>query len=346
MNSSALIAPPVHTRRFRSSGAISTLRELALVPVIVVVGVVGVVFVPSFASPFNIVSNILSVSAVLGIAVMAQSIVLIGGQFDLSAQSTIGLAPMFGIWLFSSQGAGLVRDPWLALLIILALGALVGLVNGFLVGVLEINAFIVTLAMLILLQGFTLGISGGKTFTELPSTISVFGTLRFGIVTLDVVVLVVVVAIAAIFMRFHPVGRRIYALGGSKEAARAAGVNVRRLTVSLFVLSGTLAAFAGVMLSARLASVNANQGDNIIFTVFAAAVIGGVSLDGGRGTIIGAATGVLLLGMIQNILVLSDVPSFWIDATYGAIILGALIIGSSKVRSLLVACFSRLRNRN
>ncbi|GAA2042771.1 ABC transporter permease [Agromyces tropicus] len=315
------------------------LRDLALIPVIVIVFIVGAVFVPNFATPNNIVSNILSVSAVLGVAVVAQSIVLIGGYFDLSAQSVIGLAPMLMVWLYTTDGGvGVVSNPWLAILSALVLGAIVGLVNGLLVGRLGMNAFIVTLAMLILLQGFTLGISGGQTFTDLPPAVAALGFANVLGIPVDVLILVLVVAIAAVFMRFAPTGRRIYAMGGNKEAARAAGINTLRMTIGLFIFSGVVAAFAGLMLSARIAAVTSSQGNNIIFTVFAAAVIGGISLDGGKGTIIGAATGVLLLGMIQNILVLSAVPSFWIDATYGAIILGALLIGSPQVRGM----FSKL----
>nr|WP_300146682.1 ABC transporter permease [Propionicimonas sp.] len=314
----------------------SFFRDLALIPVIVLVFVFGILFVPNFATANNIISNIFSVSAVLGVAVVAQSIVLIGGYFDLSAQSVIGLAPMLMVWLYTTDGGiGAVPHPLLAIFLALLLGALVGFVNGILVGRLGMNAFIVTLAMLILLQGFTLGISGGQTFTDLPGPVAALGFANMGGVPVDVLILIAVIAIAAIFMRSAPTGRRIYAMGGNKEAARAAGINTLRLTVGLFVFSGVMASFAGLMLSARIAAVTASQGNNIIFTVFAAAVIGGISLDGGRGTIVGAATGVLLLGMIQNILVLSAVPSFWIDATYGAIILGALLIGSDQVRSVL-----------
>jgi simple sugar transport system permease protein len=335
---------PAKLKPTTSAGrARNILRDLALTPVIVIVAIYGAIFVPNFATTNNIVSNIISVSAVLGVAVVAQSIVLIGGYFDLSAQSTIGLAPMFGVWLFTADGGlGLVPNPWVAVVVILLLGAVIGAVNGLLVGMLGMNAFIVTLAMLILLQGFTLGISGGQTFTDLPATIAVFGYAKVLGIPLDVIVLILVVALAAVFMRYHPTGRRIYAMGGNNEAARAAGVNTLRLTIGLFIFSGTMAAFAGMMLSSRIAAVTASQGNNIIFTVFAAAVIGGISLDGGRGTIIGAATGVLLLGMIQNILVLSNVPSFWIDATYGAIILGALLIGSTKLRSAAAGLVGRL----
>jgi len=130
----------------------------------------------------------------------------------------------------------------------------------------------------------------------------------------------------ALFMRHHPTGRRMYAMGGNNAAAAAAGIRTRRLTVGVFIAAAVIAAFAGLMLTGRIASVASNQGDGMIFTVFAAAVIGGISLDGGKGSIFGALSGVVLLGLIQNLLVLSQVKSYWIDAVYGAIILGALII--------------------
>lgn len=329
-------------RRWLAFGG--SLRELALIPVIIVVAIAGTVFVPYFATPENIVNNVLSTSAVLGVMVIAQSVILISGYFDLSMQSVVGLAPMLAVWLIAPAvdgGSGANLPSWAAPLIVVSLGATVGLVNGFLVGKLRLNAFIVTLAMLILLQGFTLGISRGQTFSNLPESMAFIGSTAPLGIPLDVWILVVVVAAAAVFMRYVPTGRRIYAMGGNEKAAKAAGVRTLRMTVCLFVFGGVMAGFAGVLLSTRIASVTANQGENLIFTVFAAAVIGGISLDGGKGSIIGAATGVLLLGMINNILVLSNVPSFWIDATYGAIILGALLIGSSEVRETVLSPFRR-----
>jgi simple sugar transport system permease protein len=314
------------------------IRELALLPVIVVVFAFATLFVPYFGNADNIVNNILASAAVLGLLVIAQSVILIGGYFDLSMQSVVGLAPMVAAWLSArveDGGLGTQIGPAGAIVVIFAIGGAVGLVNGFLVGGLRLNAFIVTLAMLILLQGFTLGISSGQTFSHLPATMTFLSDIKLFGVTLDVWLLVIAFALAAFFMRYHPTGRRIYAMGGSPNAARAAGVRTLRLTIGLFVFGGLMASLAGLALSARIASVTANQGENIIFTVFASAVIGGISLEGGRGSILGAASGVLLLGMIQNILVLSNIPSFWIDATYGAIILGALLIGSEELRRSL-----------
>jgi simple sugar transport system permease protein len=124
-------------------------------------------------------------------------------------------------------------------------------------------------------------------------------------------------------------------MGGNAEAAKAAGIRTTRLTIGIILFGSIMAAVAGLMLTGRIASVTANQGENLIFTVFAAAVIGGINLNGGRGNLIGAGLGVLLLGIIQNILTLSNVPSFWINAAYGAIILSALLIGwaSSNIGS-------------
>ena len=121
-------------------------------------------------------------------------------------------------------------------------------------------------------------------------------------------------------------GRSLYAIGGNPDAARAAGIRIDRVLWATLIVGSMLAALGGLLLTGRLASVAASQGNGAIFTVFAAAVIGGVCLNGGRGTVFGAFTGILLLYMIQNVLTLAGVPAQWIDALNGAIILIALII--------------------
>jgi simple sugar transport system permease protein len=111
------------------------------------------------------------------------------------------------------------------------------------------------------------------------------------------------------------------------QAARAAGIRTRRITIGLFVIGSVMAMFAGWLLLGQTAAATSSLGNNIIFTVFAAAVLGGIDLNGGRGNLVGAALDVFLLGLIQDILTLSRVPSFWINAAYGGIILGALLVG-------------------
>ncbi len=133
-------------------------------------------------------------------------------------------------------------------------------------------------------------------------------------------------AVAGIVLRYHRLGRALYAIGGNAEAARAAGIRVERITWGVYVLAGVLASIGGLVTTGYVGAISANQGNGMIFTVFAAAVIGGISLDGGKGTMFGALTGVLLLGVVQNVLTLAQVPSFWIQAIYGAIILGSLMV--------------------
>jgi simple sugar transport system permease protein len=132
--------------------------------------------------------------------------------------------------------------------------------------------------------------------------------------------------VGTLLLNYNRFGRALYAIGGNSEAARAAGIQVDRYVWSVFAIGGGLAALSGLMLTGRMASVLSGQRQNMIFTVFAAAVIGRISLNGGKGSILGALCGVVLLGITSNILTLSNVETFWISATYGGIILLSLIV--------------------
>lgn len=306
----------------------SRLRELALLPVLVALVILGALLNDAFLKAPNIV-NILQQSSVLAVLVLAEALILIVGKFDLSLESIVGLAPMVAVWLVvpaAVGGVGVEIGPYLGIVVLLSIGAAVGLINGFLAVRLGLNAFIVTLSMLILLRGTTLGIGRGETLYALPEAFIFLGSGSLLRIPVAVWLAGLLYLVFGFFLRYHRIGRAIYAIGGNAEAARTAGIRVERLTWAVFVVGGLLAAVAGLMLTGRLASVTASQGQNLIFTVFAAAVIGGISLNGGRGRIIGALTGVLLLGVIQNILTLSQVASFWIDASFGAIILFALML--------------------
>jgi simple sugar transport system permease protein len=317
---------------------IGTMRQLALLPVIGVMLVVGSQLNSSFLTQANIFYNVLSASAVLAVVTVAESVLIIAGQFDLSLQSIVGFAPMVSAYLVvpkAANGLGTQLHPAFGLLVLFGVGALAGAINGFLVAKLRLNAFVVTLAMLVLMQGLTLGISSGQTMSSLPGAYSYVGNTTYLGVPADACIAIAVFVLAGLFMRYHVVGREIYAIGGNPEAARAAGVRVERVTFGLFVVAGLLAALAGLLLTTRISSVTANQGDGLIFTVFAAAVIGGIDLRGGRGRVVGAATGVVLIGLIQNILVVAQVSSYWVNAIYGLIILLSLMLGSATGSPLL-----------
>ena len=301
--------------------------SVALLPALAVLIAIGAWTNPAFLLPANALT-ILQQSAILALLVLAESLVLLCGHFDLSLESTVGLAPMIGAWLVTAVsvgGSGFVMNPYLGLLVTLLVGVLVGLLNALLIVRLRLNAFIVTLAMLILLRGMTLGMTSGQTLYDLPTPFTYGGSAVWLGIPSSVWICVALYAIAFVLLRYHRFGRAIYAIGGNAEAARAAGIRVERVTAAVFVIASLLAALAGLLLSGRLGSVTAQQGSNLIFTTFAAAVIGGISLNGGKGSIVGALTGVLLLGIVTNILTLSQIASFWIDATFGAIILIAQV---------------------
>src|SRR5579863_496092 len=304
------------------------IRELALLPVIVVLLIVGSFVNSSFLTEANFI-NVAQQSAALGAVVVAETLILLTGKFDLSLQSTYGLAPMVGAWLIvgtDGQGLGTNLNPFLGIAIVLLVGLIVGVINGFLVIKLGFNAFIFTLAMLILLAGIQVGIVSGRTIYRLPDTFTYLGSQYLLGVPVSVWVTGVIFLLAALFLRYHMVGRAIYAIGGNTDAARAAGIHVDRIRIGVFIVAGFLAALAGLMTAGQDVAVTSNQGNNLIFSVFAAAVIGGISLDGGRGRMVGALTGVILLALVQNILILSQIQTFWIDAASGLIILIALAL--------------------
>ncbi len=315
------------------------LKDYVLVPIIIIAVVIGSFVSPAFLTADNII-NILQQSSELSILVLAESLILIGGKFDLSLESIVGFAPMVGAWLISDDtlmgGSGFGLNGFAGVLAVLAVGGIIGAINGYLVVKLYLNAFISTLAMLILLRGTTVGITNGKTLFDQPPVFTYLGSAQWFGVPASIWVAGLLYLIAIVILRYHRLGRAVYAVGGNPEAARIAGIPVERLTIGLFIVGGLLAALAGLMLSGRIASVVTSQGQNMIFYVFAAAVIGGINLNGGEGRLFGALTGVILLGLLQNLLTLSQIAAFWVDAAYGAIILLSLIIArlsGQKARS-------------
>jgi simple sugar transport system permease protein len=324
-------APRAVARRDVRNVVLNWFRELTLVPVIVVLMIAGALVNPVFFTPSNLI-NVAEGGAALGMVVVAESLILLTGKFDISLQGTFGLAPLLGAWLIApkaSEGLGTQWSPWLGLLVVVFVGIAVGTFNGFLVIKANFNAFIFTLAMSILLAGLQLGWLGGQTIYNLPEAFIYVGAESWFGIPVSVWLTVAMFAIAALFLRYHRLGRAMYAIGGNLEAARAAGIPVDRIRIGVFIVASVLAAVAGLMQAGRVTAVTAGQGSNLIFGVFAAAVIGGISLEGGRGRMIGALTGVILLSLVTNILTLSNISSTWINAVDGAIILIAL--GLAKV---------------
>jgi simple sugar transport system permease protein len=307
---------------------VASLRDLALVPAIAAIMIVGYLVNPVFLHWENLV-NVLQQQSEISLLVLAEALVLICGRMDLSLESTFGLAPGVAALLVLApgltNGLGWFPGGW-SIPLTLAVGVLIGALNGLLIVKFRLNGFIVTLGMLIVLRGLLTGITGGKTFFNLPSSFLYLGNALWLGLPASIWICLALYAVAILVTGHTRFGRSLYAIGGNADAARAAGIRVDRVLWITLIVAGLLAALGGLLLTGRLASVAAAQGSGAIFTVFAAAVIGGVSLNGGRGTIFGAFTGILLLYLIQNVLTLAGVPAQWIGALNGAIILVALML--------------------
>jgi simple sugar transport system permease protein/ribose transport system permease protein len=303
---------------------LARVRDFALVPVIVVLLVIGSFADPSFLTVENLL-NVVQQQTELGLLVLAEVLILIAGRFDLSLESTVGLAPALAILAVPT----LVRlhlPVVLAVVVCLLVGALVGAFNGALVVWFRLSAFVLTLGMLITLRGLQIGLTGGASLFDIPPSFSYLGSNTVLGVPISVLIMVVAFVGGIATLGYLRHGRALYAIGGNVDAAKAAGIRTDRVIFWVFVIAGLLAAIAGLLMVGRLGSVAANQGDRMIFKVFAAAVIGGVSLDGGKGTLFGALCGVAVLGLIQNVLLQYGVSAQWEQAIYGVIIILALVL--------------------
>ena len=274
--------------------------------------------------------NVLEHSSILGILVIGMIFCLLAGRFDLSSESTLGFTALVGAWMVSTNaffGSGWQLPPALVIVLMLAMGAGVGCLNSFFIIKLRVNAFIVTLAMLLALRGFTYVFTNANTMYDLPPSFTALGGYSIGgLVPVSVILFLSLFVASQFVLSYTAFGRDLYAIGGNREAAFAAGIRVDRRTLAAFILSGMLGALAAWVLAGRLQAVTINLGQGMVFEVFAAAVIGGVSLAGGKGTMMGPLGGVLLLGVITTGLSVMPISSFWVDAVRGVLILAAVVL--------------------
>jgi ribose/xylose/arabinose/galactoside ABC-type transport system permease subunit len=292
--------------------------------------VVNAAFTPSFLKWENLV-NIFYHSTVLSMLVLGQGIILITGNIDLSIESTLAFAPAIAMLLSMKWIPGGL-DPYLAIAVTLGVGALIGLMNGFFVSRVGINSFIHTLSMLIILRGLTLFLVPFALF-KLGPVYTYLGSARIGgEIPVAVPLMLAVFAVMSVVLRSTPFGRYLLATGGNPTAAYVAGVPTKRMVLFAFLLSGVLAALAGLLAAGRQDAVNNSMGkDQVLFT-FAGAILGGCSLSGGKGSALGMLGGALLLGMINNALTLIGINVFILYAVYGLLIFVAVLLDRVRVK--------------
>ena len=320
--------------RMSAFGNAFVANGFTMYPVLLLLIIVGALVAPRFLTFVNVV-NILEQVSVLGLTTTGLTFVLMIGRLDLSLEGIVGFAPMLAAVMLvpvATGGFGIELPGWMGLIVALGAAGLVGAFNGFLVVKVGLNPFISTLGLLVLLRGCILIISNGRSIYSPGDALTWLGFAQFFGIPVSVFVFLAIAILVGLVFQYHRYGRALYAIGGNEEAARATGINVDRMIWSAFFFAGLLAGLAGILLTGRLDSAVTTQGQGIIFSAFAAAVIGGVSLGGGKGTIVGVVSGVLLIGVINNLLTLAQVSSFYVQASTGAVIIIAAVLTTMASR--------------
>ncbi|MFN0193095.1 MAG: ABC transporter permease [Aestuariivirga sp.] len=292
--------------------------------------------VPNFFQP-GIFVNIIESSTMVAVMAIGLAIVIIASNMDLSIESIAALSAMIVGILFCTSGIGInlqLTPSWLilpvSLLIAMGVGALIGILNGYLVVRLKMEAFIVTLASFIWVRGLVVAISGGRSAQGLAPEIRFIGTeTLLGIPLIAWIAILCFVAFSFL-MRMTPFGLHVTMVGGNKTAAFRAGIKVDRLILVSFIVCGAIAGLAGWLLVIRTSGASANLGVGMLFQAFAAVVIGGVSLKGGVGKLPGVYAGVLLLHSIQTAINLMGLPAHYTQIVLGGLVLAAVLLDTLK----------------
>lgn len=281
-----------------------------------------------FLTIFNM-QNITVQATVLGMLGLAVALPLLVAEIDLSIPANAGFSAAIGALAYSDLGL-----PWLvAMLLGLAVATAIGFFNGLCITKLKMVSLIETLSMMIILQGALLALTQGKTLTNLADGYIWIGQATFagGWPVMPLVFVLALVAMS-VLLRFTTLGRSIYAVGGNPVASKSAGIRVDRIKVLTYTISGFLAGLAGFLLASWQMAITSNQGSSYLLYAIAAPIIGGVSVFGGRGNVLGVLGGVLLLTVIQVGLAIISVPSFYVGMIGGLMIFIAVAIDAIRVR--------------
>lgn len=297
-------------------------RETGIAVVVILIMIILASATPNFftASNLAIVARQVSLSSIIAIGMTM--VILLGG-IDLSVGSVVAFASVvIGYVMVTLQ-----MPIWVAILAGLVIGVLVGSINGLLIIRTGVPSFIVTLGMMGLARGAALVITKGSTISGLPPAYLQIGQGYVGdLVPIPVIIMIVIAVAAHIMLSRTTFGRRIYFIGSNEEAARLSGINVNRIKVIIFALAATLAATEAVIETARMSTAQPASGVGYELTAIGAVIIGGASMLGGEGTILGTILGATLLGLITNGLILLGVSAYWQQVFSGAIIILAVAL--------------------
>ncbi|KJQ52883.1 ABC transporter permease [Microbacterium sp. SA39] len=289
---------------------------------LIVLFTIFAVTTPRFFSANNLI-NVVDQVTVIGVLAIGATAVIITGGIDLSVGSVLALSTMVLGWLSDEGGVPM----GVAMVAAVAVGALAGLLNGLGVTVAGLPPFIATLAMMSICRGLANLVTDGQQIVGYPEWFYSLASNRYlGFFSVTAIVFILLAIAATVILRYRPAGRKIYAIGGSAEVARLAGIKVRSVTTWVYVTAGALAGVGAIILASRLDSSQPSAGTGYELDVIAAVVIGGASLSGGTGRISGTVIGVLIIGVLRNGLNLLGVSPFLQQIVIGLVIAGAVIV--------------------
>ena len=290
---------------------------------LVVLMIVGAIVAPVFLKPMNLL-NILSHSVPMAMLVFGLAFLLMLGRIDLSVESTFAFAPIVANLLVLKWFPGM--PGWFSIIFCLALGAGVGLFNGYLSVYLKVSDFLVGLAMLLFLRGIVKFLISEGLY-GLPTSFTYLGSERVfnNKFSLSIILLLIVFYILFFITRHRPFGRKILAIGSNREAAFISGIETKKIELAAFAISGFLASLGGVITAGRQLSCTNGMGEGNSMIALAACVLGGIVMTGGKGSMLGALGGAILLQTLDNILTIAGVNPFMQDAIFGGVLLLAIV---------------------
>ena len=289
---------------------------LALVAIVVLI----TIFTPTFATQKNLylVSRQIAYTAIIALGVF---FVILTSGIDLSVGSVVGLS---GVMCGLALATGM--HPLLAVAVGLLTGAAAGAVNGAIVSYIGVTPFIVTLGMLGMARGMVYALTKGDSIRDIPESFIAVGIGDVLHIPVPVIVLLVMAGVSFLVLKYTVFGRRVFAVGGNEEATELSGINVKLVKFSTYIISGVYASITGILYVARFRSAQASAGMGEELDAIAAAVIGGTSLMGGEGSVLGVLIGAMIMGVVRNGLVLLKVSTYWQQLIIGAIIVLAAIL--------------------
>jgi ribose/xylose/arabinose/galactoside ABC-type transport system permease subunit len=294
-------------------------QEVILAVIIVVLMVVVGLSYERFRAPNNL-WDIFQSNAYIAVAAVGMSVLIVSGNIDISVGSLVGVLAILSGTLVTSG-----FPAWLAWLIPIVVGALVGAINGFFVAYLRIPSIVVTLGMLSILKGGLIIVLGGTTIYNMPPEFFLAQQSWLGVPS-PVVLMIVITIGAALWMRYSSMGRSLYAVGGNADAARLSGINAQRVVFNAFVINGVMVGICSVMYATQFNSIQASVPVGLELQVITSAVVGGVSILGGTGTVIGATLATILLSAIRSSMIFTGVSPYWLRAVQGVLILITVLV--------------------